>query len=332
MNLIRFRILGIFVISISIFTAADPAQGIYGGTPAAGNPIVVGLLSDRFGTSAGCSGALVAPQIVMTAAHCLTLPPQSLWIPEPGSDLRDTSTRRIQADRYFIPSDFSASRFPYQNDFGIVVLKSSFPNITTLEIATLDEIKKWMNEEREVVHVGYGCTELVDSPPCKLTSPLPNRLVTNLSRQIPVQFNTLIPGTFSATKISVEKTICGGDSGSPLVAEMSGKFIYVGAQSSSNGAGCTKTCNIVCVATQGLPSANVLLVEEAKKYASLAGPSPTPSSSPEVKVMQTPIPTPTNGQTISNNVKKVSITCVKGKLTKKVTAVNPKCPSGFKKK
>ena len=30
--------------------------------------------------------------------------------------------------------------------------------------------------------------------------------------------------------------------------------------------------------------------------------------------------------------KKSSITCVKGKLTKKVTAVNPKCPAGYKKK
>ncbi len=30
--------------------------------------------------------------------------------------------------------------------------------------------------------------------------------------------------------------------------------------------------------------------------------------------------------------KKTTITCIKGKLTKKVTAVNPKCPSGYKKK
>ena len=30
--------------------------------------------------------------------------------------------------------------------------------------------------------------------------------------------------------------------------------------------------------------------------------------------------------------KKTTITCVKGKITKKVTSVNPKCPSGFKKK
>jgi membrane protein involved in colicin uptake len=30
--------------------------------------------------------------------------------------------------------------------------------------------------------------------------------------------------------------------------------------------------------------------------------------------------------------KKITITCVKGKLTKKVTAVKPKCPAGYKKK
>ena len=30
--------------------------------------------------------------------------------------------------------------------------------------------------------------------------------------------------------------------------------------------------------------------------------------------------------------KKKTITCTKGKLTKKVTAVKPKCPKGYKKK
>jgi hypothetical protein len=33
-----------------------------------------------------------------------------------------------------------------------------------------------------------------------------------------------------------------------------------------------------------------------------------------------------------SNIKKSTITCVKGKLTKKVNAVSPKCPAGYKKK
>jgi hypothetical protein len=31
-------------------------------------------------------------------------------------------------------------------------------------------------------------------------------------------------------------------------------------------------------------------------------------------------------------MKKSSITCVKGKISKKVTAIKPKCPTGYKKK
>ena len=36
--------------------------------------------------------------------------------------------------------------------------------------------------------------------------------------------------------------------------------------------------------------------------------------------------------TVTVPAKKSTITCVKGKTSKKVTAVNPKCPTGYKKK
>jgi hypothetical protein len=69
-------------------------------------------------------------------------------------------------------------------------------------------------------------------------------------------------------------------------------------------------------------------------------------SSPVVKVklsqekaVVAPTPTPTPSATAIPSAtakpaaaKKTSITCVKGKTTKKVSAVNPKCPTGFKKK
>lgn len=303
------------LVALMVTTSVTPANAIYGGTSAAGNPIVVGLLVSQNATSAGCSGALVAPRVVMTASHCLTRPAEGIWISAPGTDLRDITTLRIQGDKYFIPTTFSMTSFPYQNDFGIIVLKSAFPNARTLEIAKLEEVKKWMSEESSITHLGYGCTQLVDSPPCGATSPTPNQLTTVFSKEIPAQFSALIPGTFSVTKISVDKTICGGDSGSPILKEVSGKTIYVGSQSSSNGAGCTKSCNIVCVATQGLPSANIELVDAAFKYASSSLPAPTPT--PEQSLAAS---------------KKTTITCLKGKLTKKVTAVKPKCPTGYKVK
>jgi hypothetical protein len=63
-------------------------------------------------------------------------------------------------------------------------------------------------------------------------------------------------------------------------------------------------------------------------------------SSPTVKVRLTqeevvvaPAPAPSPSTTLKPAaVKKTSITCLKGKTSKKVTAVNPKCPTGYKKK
>lgn len=48
--------------------------------------------------------------------------------------------------------------------------------------------------------------------------------------------------------------------------------------------------------------------------------APIQSVVPIIEVKKTPVP------------KKTTITCIKGKTTKKVTRVNPKCPSGYKKK
>jgi hypothetical protein len=46
-----------------------------------------------------------------------------------------------------------------------------------------------------------------------------------------------------------------------------------------------------------------------------------------------PAPTPSPVATVKPAAaKKATITCVKGKTSKKVTAVNPKCPTGYKKK
>jgi len=62
-------------------------------------------------------------------------------------------------------------------------------------------------------------------------------------------------------------------------------------------------------------------------------------STPQIKVKlevpkaeSTPSPSPTATPIAKPAVKKSTITCVKGKVVKKVSAVAPKCPSGYKKK
>ncbi|CAB4989293.1 unannotated protein [freshwater metagenome] len=64
-------------------------------------------------------------------------------------------------------------------------------------------------------------------------------------------------------------------------------------------------------------------------------------SSPTLKVkliqdastpVVTPTPTPTPTATIKPVPIQKTIVCVKGKITKKIKAISPKCPSGYKKK
>ena len=60
-------------------------------------------------------------------------------------------------------------------------------------------------------------------------------------------------------------------------------------------------------------------------------------STPQIKVKietakSVPTPTPVTTPSAKPIAKKITITCVKGKTSKKVTAVTPKCPTGYKKK
>ena len=54
--------------------------------------------------------------------------------------------------------------------------------------------------------------------------------------------------------------------------------------------------------------------------------------SQEAEVLVTPTPTPTPSASAKPVARAVTITCIKGKTSKKVTAVKPKCPAGYKKK
>jgi hypothetical protein len=73
--------------------------------------------------------------------------------------------------------------------------------------------------------------------------------------------------------------------------------------------------------TFSAPVVNVRLTQEKVAVA----PSPTPSASPTPTPMASASAAPVAA-------KKTSITCLKGKTSKKVTAVNPTCPKGYKKK
>jgi hypothetical protein len=64
-------------------------------------------------------------------------------------------------------------------------------------------------------------------------------------------------------------------------------------------------------------------------------PSPTPTPTPETSLSPSPTATPTatatSTTTAAVRARKITITCFKGMLKKKVTALQPKCPKGYKR-
>jgi hypothetical protein len=73
------------------------------------------------------------------------------------------------------------------------------------------------------------------------------------------------------------------------------------------------------------PTIQVKLSQEAPAPA----PTVTPTPTPVVSESPTPAPVATKAPAIA---KKITITCIKGKSTKSVTAIKPTCPIGYKKK
>lgn len=301
----------LLIVATILFTglSIQNANAIYGGSPALGNEVVVALTKDRLDTDAMCSGGLIAPRIVVTAAHCINGPAESFWVSAPGADLEDLNLTKIQGKSVFISKNFSREKFPYVDDIAVILLKNSFPKVKPLRFAAVDEISKWISEESDVIHIGYGRYELVDEKQSGLTlvtSKTPYLLETKFSNKVPFQFEMLKSGTFSVTKMTIDKTVCGGDSGSPLIKRVGSDWVYIGVQSGGNGAGCIAPCPEICVANQFLASANIDLFSNVRSYL-------TEDTSKSLNKPKT-------------------ITCIKGKTVKIISNSNPKCPSGFKKK
>lgn len=77
------------------------------------------------------------------------------------------------------------------------------------------------------------------------------------------------------------------------------------------------------------PVIQVKLTQEAPAPEPIPTPAPTPIATQAPAPVESAAPAPILKPVMA---KKIAITCVKGKLVKKVSAVKPKCPAGYKKK
>jgi hypothetical protein len=93
------------------------------------------------------------------------------------------------------------------------------------------------------------------------------------------------------------------------------------------------SASISVLSADGTAQVSTTLLNEKNGWLTLSAKNFTFSSpTVRIKLTQEGQLTPTPSASSKPAAKAVTITCIKGKVTKKVTAVNPKCPSGYKKK
>jgi secreted trypsin-like serine protease len=317
------------------------AHAVENGDDATGNGFVVPILIDRGNSQrTACSGALIAPSIVVTAAHCLIdvngLVTKNVYVGIAGSALSSiTSEDKISTVQ--ITSTFKNTPVVDEDDLAFLTLGKSQTLRSPVVIASEKQLTAFRSSKVSLTAFGYGAygdtsTEVVTTP---------KSLVGNFSN-----FNSIVAN--SAYMTSTKASTCKGDSGAPVLNITATQVTIVGIITGGKG-------SIKC-SKKGADGTSLTLFVLIGRYASLAFSaaidvmdSQSEKISSERETISFLIEKLDNAKLSNSQVqsqldeanaaiaelnKKLPqvITCVKGKLTKKVTAVNPKCPAGYKKK
>lgn len=217
---------------------------IVGGSPASPGawPWQIALFSrGQSGTfRAMCGGALIAPQWVLTAAHCVNRNPYGPYRIGFGSNTIGTM-QVVDVEKV----EFHASYDERTKDNDIALLRLAKPAPATIQFAKLplDRAALTLAEGDDVTVTGFGttqsCSGASSSPDCGMQEAL--RQVT-----VPIVANPKCATNYSGASITERQMCagfsqggrdsCQGDSGGPLVRRAaSGGYIQVGVVSWGQG-------------------------------------------------------------------------------------------------
>jgi len=336
-----------------------PAQAIENGDDATGSGFVVPITMDRGnGKWGGCSGALIAPLIVVTAGHCVLdangLLTKNVYVGVAGSSA-SSITLADKISTIQITSTFKNTPTVDDDDLAFLTLSKPQSLSTPIVLASEKQITEFKNARVSLKTFGYGVygdtsTEVTTTPKSmEGTYSNINSIYTN-----------------SAYMTSIKANACQGDSGSPILNITASQVTLVGIL--TGGAGsvkCTKKstdgtyltlftlvgryANLAFSAATDVMNSQEQLMNSQKIQLSgkdsqlsqtnvaltntrneLSSVQATLSATTLVKD-ELQIQLDTANAVVEALKKKLpqTIVCTKGKLTQKVTAVMPKCPKGF---
>ena len=331
-------------ICLGLPALTHPANAGYNAEVDLSNPRVVPIYGSssatppNIGDQASYSGFLYSSRIVFSAAHSeiqfdregnkTNRGANYVFIGKPNSTAGDYSGL-VKVEKRFVAKNYRFNNATL-DDFAIYVLEKDLITAPPVKLLT-PELEIEIRESQTPIKMhGYGEYKDRCDPdeklPCssKYKKTLQPRSLT--SKLLTLTEAETIVG-YKRSQLTGHLIIlngkagfgCGGDSGGSITSTYKNEFIYLAT--TPNG-----LSSYACGASDGYDGKSGInyaspvykhldIVKEAEEYVATA-------LAQEAKAkVNTVIPT-----------KKITISCIKGKITKKVTSANPKCPPGYKKR